>query len=151
MATASLTPIHKELAEAKQKVNMLDSSFSTGLGTHLLVEMWKAPFSSLANAQVIGDILERAASGFENLERDSELRVNTYQFDPYGVSATVSNPVLHILIHTWPEREYAALDIFARNQGHAHMVLENLKAILNPGHVEVIEITRGQLLDMEDT
>ncbi len=148
----TLTPvITKEFRESKQKANMLNPSFATGLSTHLLVEMWQAPFSSLANAQVIGNILEQAASDCNNFEGTSDLKVNTYQFDPYGVSATVSNSMLHVLIHTWPEREYAALDIFAREQSQAHRILENLKTILNPGHVEVIEIVRGQLLNMEDT
>ncbi len=149
--TAITQVVAKEFRESKQKADVLNSSFATGLSTHLLVEMWQAPFSSLANAQIIGDILEQAASDCNNFKDTSDLKVNAYQFDPYGVSATVSNSMLHILIHTWPEKGYAALDILAREQSHAHKILENLKSILNPGHVEVIEVVRGQLLDMEDT
>ncbi|NPA94085.1 MAG: adenosylmethionine decarboxylase [Thermodesulfobacteria bacterium] len=150
MATA--TPVlQKDIHQTKQKADMLDSSFVSGLSTHLLVEMWKAPFSSLASADVIESVLEKAASSCSSYENDKDLKINTYQFNPYGVSATVSNSTIHILIHTWPEREYAALDIFAREQGQAHKILESLKATLNPGHVEVIELTRGQLLEMEDT
>ncbi len=150
MATA--TPLlQKDIRQGDQKAEMLNSSFACGLSTHLLVEMWKTPFSSLASADVIGTVLEKAASTCTSFNSPDDIKINTYQFDPYGVSATVSNPVMHILIHTWPEREYAALDIFARDQGHAHKILESLKSTLNPGHVEVIELTRGQLLEMEDT
>ncbi len=150
MATA--TPVlQKDVGQTKQKADMLNSSFACGLSTHLLVEMWQAPFSSLASADVIGSVLEKAASSCNDFDGCHDIKVNTYQFDPYGVSATVSNSALHVLIHTWPEKEYAALDIFARDQVQAHKILESLKSTLNPGHVAVIELTRGQLLEMEDT
>ncbi len=150
MATA--TPLlQKDIQGTEQKAEMLDNSFACGLKTHLLVEMWQAPFSSLASADVIGSVLEQAASCCATFSGNKELKINAYQFNPYGVSATVSNPTVHVLIHTWPEREYAALDIFAQNQELAHKILENLKSTLNPGHVEVIQVTRGQLLEMEDT
>ena len=150
MATA--TPVlQKEIRQCDQKAKMLTNSFACGLSTHLLVEMWQTPFSSLASADVIESVLEKAASTCTLCNDNQELKINTYQFNPYGVSATVSNPAIHILIHTWPERKYAALDIFAKDQGQAHKILDSLKATLNPGHIEVIELTRGQLLEMEDT
>lgn len=148
----SATPVlQKNPGQNRQKANMLNSALACGLNTHLLVEMWHTPFSSLANAKVIGTVLEKAASTCDTFSNNRDAKINTYQFDPYGVSATVSNSTMHILIHTWPEKEYAALDIFTRNQDQAHRILESLKATLNPGHVAVIELNRGQLLDMEDT
>ncbi len=130
--------------------NLLNSPVSKGFGTHLLVEMWHAPFSSLADAESVSSILQYTVS---HLQMDSmeETRVNTFQFDPYGVSATATSSVLHILMHTWPEKGYAAVDIFARNQADAFNALERIKFKLNPKDLHVMELARGQLLNMEDT
>ena len=35
-----------------------------------------------------------------------------HQFSPYGVSGTVVIAESHINIHTWPEHDFAAIDIF---------------------------------------
>ena len=42
------------------------------------------------------------------------LAYNTYthQFDPYGVSCTVSLAESHLCCHTWPEKQCVAIDIF---------------------------------------
>ena len=35
-----------------------------------------------------------------------------YQFTPYGVSGVVIIAESHLAIHTWPEYDYAAIDVF---------------------------------------
>jgi len=121
------------------------------LGTHLLVELWSAPFPKLADARQIQEILGRAGACEEQLGQEGLAEVRVHQFDPYGVSGTASSPLAHILIHTWPENRYAAVDIFAHDRDGAYLVLERMKKALTPEYIHVLELQRGQLLDMEDT
>ncbi len=117
------------------------------MGVHLLVEMWASPFGSLAEAGVIGRVLESACG---NGNGDG-VEVRVHQFSPYGVSATARGDEAQVLIHTWPENEYAAVDIYARGRESAYEVLNRMKAELKPGYVHVLEMRRGQLMEMEDT
>ncbi len=121
------------------------------LGTHLLVELWSAPFPKLADARQIQEILGKAGACENKLGKTESAEVRVHQFDPYGVSGTASSPMAHILIHTWPENRYAAVDIFSHGRDEAYLVLERMKKELCPEYVYVLELQRGQLLDMEDT
>ncbi len=123
------------------------------MGTHLLVEMWNSPFSKLADANIIGEVLGRAGkeSNGNGNGKEPKTEVRVHQFNPYGVSGQASGPFAHILIHTWPEKDYAAVDIFARDREDAYLALEQLKKDLKPEYVHVLELRRGQLLEMEDT
>ncbi len=121
------------------------------LGTHLLVELWSAPFPKLADARHIQEILGKAGACEDKFGKIEQAEVRVHQFDPYGVSGTASSPMAHILIHTWPENRYAAVDIFSHGRDEAYMVLERMKEELCPEYVHVLELRRGQLLEMEDT
>ena len=122
-----------------------------GMGTHLLVEMWASPFGALADASVIKSVLGRAGMDDSGVVQPIDVDVRVHQFSPYGVSGTASSPLAHILIHTWPENKYAAIDIYARGRESAYKVLDQIKLDLKPEYVHVLELKRGQLLDMEDT
>ncbi len=122
-----------------------------GMGFHLLVEMWHSPFPTLADANIIEQALGRAGQNDRGLDDVSDAEVRVHQFSPYGVSGTASSPSTQILIHTWPENKYAAIDIYARGRDSAYQVLEQMKRDLKPGSVNVLELQRGNLLDMEDT
>ncbi len=137
-------------ASSNKAVNPLAGAISPGFSTHLLVEMWDAPFSALADAKSVNSILEQAGTILQ-VKTSEKTKIKTFQFDPYGVSATATNSSVHILIHTWPEKGYAAIDIFSRDQNEAYAALERIKAKLNPGNIHVMELARGKLLDLEDT
>ena len=113
--------------------------------THLLVEMWQASFSLLADAKEVERALRFAGNGHDNTE------VISYQFSPYGVSAKATFGHAHIFIHTWPENGYAAIDIFANNHDGAYEIFERLKEAIKPHYVHVLEMKRGQLIELEET
>jgi S-adenosylmethionine decarboxylase len=57
----------------------------------------------------------------------------------------------HVNIHTWPELDYAAVDIFtcgARKDPSAAIPV--LRQFFRPERIETMEITRGVLLDGDD-
>ncbi len=122
------------------------------IGIHLLVELWSAPFPKLADAREIQKALGKAgAVNCSNGSKREITEVKVHQFNPYGVSGTASSPIAHILIHTWPENRYAAIDIFAHGRETAYLALERIKEALCPEYVHVLEMKRGQLAEMEET
>ena len=53
----------------------------------------------------------------------------------------------HISIHTWPERDYAALDIFMCGDTHPEKAIPVFKNAFRTETVNVSEHLRGRLLD----
>ena len=49
----------------------------------------------------------------------------------------------HISIHTWPERDFAAIDIFMCGSCNPYELLPVLKAAFRPKHVLLSEQRRG--------
>tara|TARA_B100000927_G_scaffold176812_1_gene142451 strand:- start:559 stop:915 length:357 start_codon:yes stop_codon:yes gene_type:complete len=78
------------------------------MGSHLLIEVYNVSFEKLNDAQKIEDKCVGACKT-ENLE---VLNTYTHQFDPYGVTCTVTLGESHLCCHTWPEKQCVAIDIF---------------------------------------
>ncbi|MDE0941324.1 MAG: adenosylmethionine decarboxylase [Alphaproteobacteria bacterium] len=76
-------------------------------GTHLLIDLFDA--KNLKNPALIEKSLERAA-------RDAGATVLHGHFHSFGPGQGVSGVLVlaesHISIHTWPDRRFAAIDIF---------------------------------------
>ena len=68
------------------------------MGQHLLVEVYNVPFEKLNDSNKIGQVCEIACKT-EGLE---VLNTYVHQFDPYGVTCTVTLGESHLSCHTWP-------------------------------------------------
>ena len=76
-------------------------------GTHLIIDLWDA--TNLADPEHIDDVLREAAVA----TGATILHGHFHHFGPNsGVSGVLVLAESHVSIHTWPERDYAALDIF---------------------------------------
>jgi S-adenosylmethionine decarboxylase len=108
-------------------------------GRHWLVEMYQVP--KLDDVVRIRRALKRAVS-----ESGVHLiRLQLHHFGPRrGVTGVALLAESHISIHTWPERRYAALDIFMCGRAsNPQKALDALRAILQPGRVRVRRFQRG--------
>ena len=108
-------------------------------GRHWLVEMYQVP--RLDEAAHIRRALRRAVA-----ESGVRLvRLQLHHFGPRrGVTAVAMLAESHISIHTWPERRYAALDIFmCGRRSDPQKALDALRACLQPGTVRVRRFERG--------
>ncbi|PMP66410.1 MAG: hypothetical protein C0190_05650 [Thermodesulfobacterium geofontis] len=114
---------------------------------HLIVEFWNSPFELLAKAKIVEKALKSALTN----SNYNNIRVISYQFQPFGVSAQVSSGRANIYIHTWPENGYSAIDIIADSKDEAYKILENLQKTLKPQNVYVAEISRGISEDWGET
>ena len=78
------------------------------VGQHALVELVGCGSSTLAQAADVCAVLHRAAAA-AGLQVCGE---SYHQFQPMGATAVLLLRESHMAIHTWPEFQYAAVDIF---------------------------------------
>ena len=75
---------------------------------HLLLELYRCDSEKLNDESFLRCTLNRAAK----LANATVLNLISNKFDPQGVTAIALLAESHISIHTWPESNYSAVDIF---------------------------------------
>lgn len=106
-------------------------------GTHLLIDLWGA--TNLNSPEDIEQTLRQCA-----IESGATiLHSHMHHFEPQGVSGVVVLAESHISIHTWPERGYAALDVFMCGTCDPYKSIEILKSYFKPSSIQVSESKRG--------
>jgi S-adenosylmethionine decarboxylase len=108
-------------------------------GIHWLVEMYDV--AHLDDASHIRRALRQAVG-------DSGARLIRLQLHHFGPRRGVTGVAMlaesHISIHTWPERAYAALDIFMCGSNCSpQKALDALERMLLPGSLSVRRFSRG--------
>jgi S-adenosylmethionine decarboxylase len=107
-------------------------------GMHLLVDLWGA--SRLDEPAHIDAALCNAAVA----AGATILHSHFHHFSPNGgVSGVVVLAESHISIHTWPERDYAAIDIFMCGACNPYDTIALIKQAFNPRLVQLAEHKRG--------
>ena len=99
------------------KKNQILSSFRNNekLGhqsKHLLLELYGCDYKKLNDESFLRCTLNRAAK----LAKATILNLISNKFEPQGVTAIALLAESHISIHTWPESNYSAVDIFTCGQ-----------------------------------
>jgi len=78
------------------------------LGVHHIAELCECNADLLNNSEFISTSLRQAVE-HANATLIEEVK---YEFTPQGITAVCLLSESHISIHTWPEKSYAAVDIF---------------------------------------
>ena len=96
---------------------------------HLLLELYKCDCEKLNDESFLRCTLNRAAK----LAKATVLNLISNKFEPQGVTAIALLAESHISIHTWPESNYSAVDIFTCGQNMmpelaSQYLIESLKA-----------------------
>ena len=99
------------------KKNQILSSFSNDpklshQSKHLLLELYRCDSEKLNDESFLRCTLNRAAK----LANATVLNLISNKFEPQGVTAIALLAESHISIHTWPESNYSAVDIFTCGQ-----------------------------------
>jgi S-adenosylmethionine decarboxylase len=77
-------------------------------GKHYIAELSNCSNPVLHDIDLIREIITNAA-----VEANAEVReVALHRFSPQGISGVVVIAESHLSIHTWPEYDYAAIDIY---------------------------------------
>jgi len=116
------------------KENRVLHSFSNGeklihQSKHFLLELYRCDREKLNDESFSRCILNRAAK----LANATVLNLISNKFKPQGVTAIALLSESHISIHTWPESNYSAVDIFTCGQNMmpelaSHYLIESLIA-----------------------
>jgi S-adenosylmethionine decarboxylase len=109
-------------------------------GGHLLLDLWEA--QSLTDVDAVRDALCDAAVS----AGATVLHAHLHRFGGGGVSGIVVLAESHISIHTWPERQFAAIDIFMCGSCDPYRALAVLRHRFNPRRLTLSEHRRGLTL-----
>ena len=107
---------------------------------HIVLEMWGC--QNLESVEVAEQALREMVDALDVHLLD----LKVYPFSPVGVTGMAIVSESHLVIHTWPEYGYAAVDVFtcgAPREPQAAVTV--LREHYQPERVQVMEITRGQL------
>ena len=108
-------------------------------GAHLIVDLYGA--ERLDDVDHIEATLRRCVDA----AGATLLHIHLHHFEPNGgISGVAVLAESHISIHSWPERSYAALDIFMCGNAEPDKCVPVLRRAFNPGRVAVSELLRGK-------
>src|ERR1044072_8336792 len=105
-------------------------------GRHLIVDLHEA--EGLADIDLIDEALRKcvAAAGA------TLLHIHLHHFEPNGgVSGVAGLAQSHISIHSWPEANYAALDVFMCGNANPEACIPVLREMFKPKRIVVGEHT----------
>ncbi|NQV54878.1 MAG: adenosylmethionine decarboxylase [Rhodospirillales bacterium] len=107
-------------------------------GVHLLLDLWGA--QNLTDQDVIEKSLRQAAEAADA----TILHIHLKKFSGSGgVSGVLVLAESHISIHTWPEREFAAIDIFMCGKCDPYDCMPILEQAFQPLSINLSEQRRG--------
>ena len=113
------------------------------LGNHYIVDLYGCSFEILNNQSVIRaiihDIVEKIGA---------KLVAENYKiFSPMGISGYAIISESHISIHTWPEYQYAAVDVFSCKKIVSTETVEYIKSCFKAKNYNLYLLDRGIVND----
>ena len=131
---------HQSGSQSSRQSEDHPSQLSTALGKHILVEFYHCTSANLKDTVYIEQSMIEAAVNC------GATIVNSWfhDFSPLGVSGVVIIQESHLTIHTWPEYNYAAVDLFTC--GHSidpWIAYKSLEHAFKSDHISITEIDRG--------
>ena len=112
----------------------------TFAGTHLLIDIWQA--HGLDEMERV----ENALRDSTNISNATLIQTHLHRFTPSGgISGIAILAESHISIHTWPERGYAAVDIFMCGDTQPDLAIPVLEEAFLTRQIEVSTVRRGRV------
>lgn len=107
-------------------------------GTHLIIDLY--------DAKRLNDIdfIEATLRKCIKMANATLLNMHLHTFEPDGVSGVAVLAESHISVHTWPEENYAAFDVFMCGDTDPQVCVEIMREAFKPSHISVTEHLRGQ-------
>ncbi len=112
------------------------------LGQHILVEFMGC------DPEVLNEVTTVEQGMMEAADRSNATIINStfHYFSPYGVSGVVVVQESHLAVHTWPEYQYAAVDLFTCGDTvDPWKAFDHLKNVFKAQNYSALETWRGSL------
>lgn len=114
-------------------------------GTHLIFDFWGA--SQLDNLELMESALRESVE----VAGATLLHIHLHHFTPNGgISGVAVLAESHISVHTWPERGYAAFDVFMCGDAEPEKTIPVLRKAFAPDLVNMTEHLRGMVDEGND-
>jgi S-adenosylmethionine decarboxylase len=137
-ATARPVPVIVPASNDDQKDHFITKNGLSYAGSHLIIDLWEA--EGLADRERI----ETALIDAVNASGATLLHIHLHTFEEGGgISGVAVLAESHISVHTWPEKGYAAFDVFMCGDAQPRKALDVFKRAFNPGRIVVGEHKRG--------
>lgn len=107
-------------------------------GEHLIIDIWDA--SHLDDLKLMEDALLQAVT----VSGATLLHIHLHHFTPTGgISGVAVLAESHISVHTWPEKNYAAFDVFMCGDAEPEKTISIFQKAFCSNNIDVKEILRG--------
>lgn len=114
------------------------SKKSNSIGIHLIADFWFG--KEIEDPKELEKILIEAAKKAGN----TPLKFSFHKFNPQGITGVLLLAESHIAVHSWPEFNYLAIDIFTcGKKTFPEKAFEYLKKKIKPKEVRAYKIKRG--------
>jgi S-adenosylmethionine decarboxylase len=128
----------KSVAAGDQSDRFVERNGLRYAGTHLIIDLWDG--EHFDDIGVIELALRRAVQA----AGATLLHLHLHEFTAGGgVSGVAVLAESHISIHTWPERDYAAIDVFMCGSAEPHQVVPVLRHMFKARRIAISEHLRG--------
>jgi S-adenosylmethionine decarboxylase len=130
---------HSALAQTEdRKDHFIERDGVRCAGTHLIIDLFGA--RRLDDLRHISDTLKKCVE----VAGATLLHIHLHHFTPNGgVSGVAVLAESHISIHSWPEADYAALDVFMCGDAKPHLTIDILEEAFKPERTVVKEHLRA--------
>lgn len=137
-------PTHDQAEDGLHADHFICRDGKVFAGTHLIIDLWGA-----TNLDKL-DVMENALREAVEKAKATLLHIHLHHFTPNGgISGVAVLAESHISVHSWPERNYAAFDVFMCGDAEPEKAIDVLKAAFTPSDVKVDTILRGEVADSE--
>ncbi|MEY8263621.1 MAG: adenosylmethionine decarboxylase [Bermanella sp.] len=129
-------PVANDVADS-----LMTRDGDTFAGMHVIVDLYGA--SQLDNIKLLEQAMKRCIAECGA----TLLHLHLHHFTPNnGVTGVAILAESHISVHTWPEREYAAFDIFMCGNAQPELATSILAETFKPDYIETRLLRRGSEL-----
>lgn len=138
--SARTVPVPIPPRDEDRKDHFITRNGLTFAGSHLIIDLWEA--EGLDDR----DRIEQALIDAVNAAGATLLHIHLHTFEEGGgISGVAVLAESHISVHTWPEKGYAAFDVFMCGDAEPRKALSVFKSAFNPGRIVIGEHKRGVL------
>ncbi len=131
-------PSHNSTAEDHAVDHFVVRNGVEFAGTHIIIDLWGAkPLNDL-------ELMEATLRKAVDAAGATLLHIHLHHFTPNsGISGVAVLAESHISVHTWPERDFAAFDVFMCGDTEPEATIPIFRDAFHPEKVSISEYLRG--------
>lgn len=119
------------------------------LGKHIIVDMFNVNFDKLHNINCDSEKKQNWAYFMNECFKNANITCLNTSWNDFNNNGAFTVIYLlaesHLSIHTWPEHNYVALDVFTCGESNTQFIVNELVKYFEPTDKKIINLSRGNL------